>query len=251
MARTRKPGSARTSSNAPELSSRKSDVPDETTKGSKRKRESLNLDWDKEFTGFSITAPGRAGKKQKTDETSSAKHDDRVVHDPFPEAELGEVLFAVKPAEHWESMQRYRRCTLQEEVFSVGQMVFVKQEEGSKTSHSDAAVPNWIAKILEIRAHAPTHVFLRVYWAYRPEDLPEGRQPYHGKDELVVSNHMDIIEALTVTDSAEVSHWEDSPDESKWPKPDELFWRQSFDVTKGKKGILSVCTFLQSWFATY
>lgn len=239
MARTRKPISSKPAAQSPKLSRKREAAPD-TSDSSKRKRASLNLNWDEGFPGFTIVAPARKNKKQKTDEDATSKHDDRVIHDPFPEASLGDVYWQVEPAKYWESMQRYRRCTLQGDVFSVGQMVFVEQETEKETSKTDAAVSKWVAKILEIRAHDPMHVFLRVYWAYRPEDLPNGRQPYHGKDELIVSNHMDIIEALTVLDTAEVAYWNDELDESSLPKKDELFWRQSFDVTKPKKDQLSV-----------
>jgi hypothetical protein len=57
----------------------------------------------------------------------------------------------------------------------------------------------WVARILEIRALDKEHVFARVFWMYWPEELPtgtmdgrkrvQGRQPYHGKDELIASNH--------------------------------------------------------------
>jgi hypothetical protein len=57
----------------------------------------------------------------------------------------------------------------------------------------------WVAKILEIRAADEHHVYARVFWMYAPEELPpktqhdeetiEGRQPYHGRGELIASNH--------------------------------------------------------------
>lgn len=57
----------------------------------------------------------------------------------------------------------------------------------------------WVARILEIRAADEHHVYARVYWMYWPEELPvgtkdgnkyvSGRQPYHGHNELIASNH--------------------------------------------------------------
>jgi hypothetical protein len=57
----------------------------------------------------------------------------------------------------------------------------------------------WIAYILEIRAADENSVFARVYWMYWPDELPpgtfngkksiQGRQPYHGHNELIASNH--------------------------------------------------------------
>ena len=58
---------------------------------------------------------------------------------------------------------------------------------------------DWVARILEIRASDEHHVYARVYWMYWPDELPQGtqdgkktvqgRQPYHGINELVASNH--------------------------------------------------------------
>lgn len=70
---------------------------------------------------------------------------------------------------------------------------------------------------------------------YRPEDLPNGRQPYHGESELIASNHMAIIDALSVQDTANVIHWDDDPNKSNWPMKDQLFWRQTLDVEKKKR----------------
>jgi hypothetical protein len=58
---------------------------------------------------------------------------------------------------------------------------------------------DWVARILEIRASDEHHVYARVYWMYWPDELPQGthdgkkavqgRQPYHGQNELIASNH--------------------------------------------------------------
>jgi hypothetical protein len=67
---------------------------------------------------------------------------------------------------------------------------------------------------------------------YRPEDLPGGRQPHHGESELIASNDMAIIDALSVQDAANVIHWDDDPDKSTWPMRDQLYWRQTLDIEK-------------------
>jgi hypothetical protein len=61
------------------------------------------------------------------------------------------------------------------------------------------AEDDWVARILEIRAADEQHVYARVNWMYSPDELPkrtldgkrlvEGRQPYHGQNELIASNH--------------------------------------------------------------
>jgi hypothetical protein len=76
------------------------------------------------------------------------------------------------------------------------------------------------------------HVFLRVYWLYRPEDLPGGRQSYHGANELIASNDMDIIDAMTVNGGAKVVHWQEQKDKTEILNPEQLFWRQTLDVAK-------------------
>jgi hypothetical protein len=78
-----------------------------------------------------------------------------------------------------------------------------------------------------------------VQWLYRPEDLPGGRKTNHGRSELIVSNHMDIIEAFTVEDRAKVTHWNEDPD-SDWPLKDQLFWRQFYDIGEPKAKQCSV-----------
>ncbi|SCV61335.1 uncharacterized protein FFFS_15904 [Fusarium fujikuroi] len=94
----------------------------------------------------------------------------------------------------------------------------------------------WVARILEIRASDEAHVYARIYWMYRPEDLPlgtvdgdkktHGRQPYHGVNELIASNHMDIINVVSIEGLAAVDEWIES-DTNKVPEG--LYWRQEFD----------------------
>jgi hypothetical protein len=86
---------------------------------------------------------------------------------------------------------------------------------------------------------AQHHVYLRVCWLYRPEDLPGGRKPYHGLNELIASNDMAIIDATTVDGRANVIHWQEQKDEGEVLNPLQLFWRQTLDVTK-KQPVLSV-----------
>jgi hypothetical protein len=122
--------------------------------------------------------------------------------------------------------------------FKINQYVFVEIPDELRSN--DTEVQFWVARILEIRAGSKRHVYLRVYWMYRPEDLPGGRQLHHGECELIASNHMDIIEVASVHEPVDVYHWnEDANDETiAWPAEEQLFWRQTFDVTKhpGKSG---------------
>ncbi|KAH7012239.1 uncharacterized protein B0I36DRAFT_340721 [Microdochium trichocladiopsis] len=96
---------------------------------------------------------------------------------------------------------------------------------------------DWVARILEIRAADEHHVYARVYWMYWPDELPagttdgkraiKGRQPYHGNNELIASNHMDVINVVAVTASATVHQWDETNEDEVQPA---LYWRQAFDV---------------------
>lgn len=102
---------------------------------------------------------------------------------------------------------------------------------------------DWVAKILEIRARDEVNVFIRVYWMYRPEDLPGGRRQYHARNELIASNAMDIINAQTVNGKAFVLHWIEEDDKSEILDPARLFWRQAIAFNHPRKqSKLSVCS---------
>ena len=83
-----------------------------------------------------------------------------------------------------------------------------------------------IARVLEIRAHSTKDVYLRVFWMYRPDQLPWGLEPHHGSDELIASNVMDIVDATSVRGRADVTHWIEEQQEEA---PDGIYWRQTFD----------------------
>jgi hypothetical protein len=103
----------------------------------------------------------------------------------------------------------------------------------------DAAITGWVGKVLEVRAGNEAHVYLRIYWMYRPEDLPGGRQSYHGKNELIASNDMHVVDAQTVEGKANVVHWVEDNDKEEELNPTQLVWRQTYDVTKPEKARLS------------
>lgn len=85
----------------------------------------------------------------------------------------------------------------------------------------------WVAKVLEIRALDAQHVYVRVVWYYWPDELPDGRRYYHGKNELVASNHMEVIDAMTVTGRAHVQHWQENDEEEEVSG---FFWRQKYHM---------------------
>lgn len=100
-----------------------------------------------------------------------------------------------------------------------------------------------VAIILGIRlCYRSGDTYVLIYWMYQPEDLPRGREQYHGAAELVASNHsivtcptfpgaklislVDIIPAKSVAKRAKMNHFiegESMPQNS-------LYWRQALDV---------------------
>lgn len=79
---------------------------------------------------------------------------------------------------------------------------------------------------------------------YSPDELPRlrdqgvtasGRRSYHGKDELVASNAMEVLDVSTFGGKANVVQWMEEDEESGLAG---FYWRQTYDFRKG--GQLSV-----------
>lgn len=113
------------------------------------------------------------------------------------------------------------------ESISTGQCILVKHDD-SEDAKIDVA-NQWKAKVLEVRALDSEHVYIRVSWLNRPEDLEGGRKPYHGRNELVPTNQMDVIDAMAVNGSLEVTHWDDKEDDSAMMNDEQYYWRQTYD----------------------
>ncbi|KAH6657530.1 hypothetical protein BKA67DRAFT_191026 [Truncatella angustata] len=147
----------------------------------------------------------------------------------------------------WDKLTRYNSFVLHGVKYLSDNYIFVansasleqprpqNNDEPSKVkSKSDEA---WVARILEIRASDEHHVYARVYWLYWPDELPpnstyrdkvvSGRQAYHGQHELIASNHMDIINVVSVTAPATVNQWDEHDEEQVQQA---LYWRQAWDV---------------------
>ncbi|KAK9478849.1 hypothetical protein V1514DRAFT_46831 [Lipomyces japonicus] len=178
---------------------------------------------------FSIVKPDRSQKKRKT----------KAGNDEFAEGfdDTGAIdsdAFSVVPHDGWLKLTPYRHFVVGSERFSIGDYVYVNH---AHIQGSSAILTNpkmyWIGRVLEIRAQDHMLVYIRVFWMYWPAELPEGREYYHGKKELIASNHMDIIDAMTVAGKAPVSHWKEQDDDDKLS---ELFWRQSYDSYLAKLG---------------
>ena len=117
------------------------------------------------------------------------------------------------------------------ESIAIGEYVLVKHDETDDSAVDGSS--DWKAKVLEVRALDVEHVYIRVSWLNRPEDLAGGRRDYHGKNELVPTNQMDIIDATTVNGRFDLKHWTEMKDID----PDDAFgkevyyWSQTLDFT--------------------
>jgi hypothetical protein len=152
-----------------------------------------------------------------------------------------EASYIVEPMKAWLSMTKYRNLyvsylasnsrtsltlnsTIGNQTHSCGDCIFVKPQDDSDR--------DWKAQVHEVRAADEHHVFLRCSWLENPQDLPEevlSTPSYHGKFELVPSNKMDIIDALTVNGPLKVAYWEEANDDADMPAHDEYYWRQTYN----------------------
>lgn len=163
----------------------------------------------------------------------------------------------IRPESIWASLAKYRnldsafnhlkihpgsQCTdwrsaVRGETYSVHQYAIIARSVQLPKLCNPLHKPDTVdcfARILEIRARDPQNVYARVYWVYRPEHTPSGRQPYHGENELIASNHMEIVDALTFVGRANVVHWVQE-DGVQAPAPTEgMYWRQKYDFLSGK-----------------
>ncbi|KAF4970243.1 hypothetical protein FSARC_2682 [Fusarium sarcochroum] len=210
---------------------------------------------------FTITfAPGPSSADEGHRNNKKRKYNDQDVEKKFqiqisPFSPTGsfkahhslDVYYTVEPASQWQNMTRYNSFVLNNIKYCKEDFVYVANE--STVNHQKATNDGesgyrksngeWVAHILEIRASNEHNVYARVYWMYWPEELPygtichkkrvRGRQPYHGTNELIASNHMDIINVVSVTAPATVNQWIESDDE-EIEAP--LYWRQAYDCRK-------------------
>lgn len=108
--------------------------------------------------------------------------------------------------------------------------------DGTASLSEEVEAEVWAARVLEIKGHDQEHVYLRVMWFYLPENLPHGREEYHGDNELIASNDMSIVDGSGVIGLADIPRWIES-DEDQPPKPDSPFWRQTYDKITGRLSV--------------
>ncbi|OAL35183.1 hypothetical protein AYO20_05437 [Fonsecaea nubica] len=183
----------------------------------------------------------------RSDLRNTRKDEDIIYHYDCP-LEMADLTvgFTVCPGKKWESASRYHTAQFQgrDLRYTVGQYVYINNKEiVPDPPHADATEEErlaydkkncWVGLLSEFKAVDGEEVYARVYWLYWPDELPMGRQPYHGRRELVLSNHVGIIEAQSLVSLADVSHWDETDDSNK-NMLGERYWRQILDVTKMQK----------------
>ncbi|KAF5010350.1 hypothetical protein FDECE_3466 [Fusarium decemcellulare] len=143
---------------------------------------------------------------------------------PFPKSESFPP-YRVIPGGKWSELRSFRnfRRPVEDTKFSLGDFVKVtnrspyrgdrakRMNGGSKGPRRDR-----VAYILEIKAADERNVFARVYWMYWPEDMPKDMPGFSDEklesepNELIASNHMEIINVMSVSGLETVKHMRDS-----------------------------------------
>ncbi|KAJ4296106.1 hypothetical protein N0V88_004808 [Collariella sp. IMI 366227] len=194
-------------------------------------------------------------KRRRTDTGEDDETNQRISLQLSPFAPCGkfrtnesmDLYYQVEPARKWTDMTRYNSFVLNGIKYYSEGFIYVANdssiERQKAVNNNEPMQPrkksddDWVARILEIRASDEHHVYARVYWMYWPDELlpgthdgkkiVQGRQPYHGMNELIASNHMDIINVVSVTSQATVKQWYEENDEEVL---NALYWRQAYDV---------------------
>ncbi|KFX99928.1 hypothetical protein V490_01579 [Pseudogymnoascus sp. VKM F-3557] len=145
------------------------------------------------------------------------------------------LRYIVEPAT-WLGMQIYTEYNVSGVDYRKNDYVHVRPPDDNNRKF-------WVAHILEIRAEDACHIYALIAWMYWPDQLvnahmaPEapgsGRRWYHGKHELIASNHLDVVDITSMAGPASVAQWVEDDDDST---QEGYYWRQTFNV---KSGVLS------------
>ncbi|KAG4269105.1 hypothetical protein FPRO04_12228 [Fusarium proliferatum] len=206
------------------------------------------------FTISYSTDPSAAAKKRKRENYDGTRF--KLAKSPFSQTggpvtdNLMNLYYTVEPEKQWQDLGKFSSFLLNEVNYPVKSFIkvankaTVEQQKSRSNQETNNTEPGdyWVAYILEIRASDKHHVYILVYWMYWPDELPagarigrkvvQGRQPYHGANELIASNCMDVINAASVTGPAIVEQLIESNNEEpvrRWCKcqsyanPDEIF----------------------------
>lgn len=118
---------------------------------------------------------------------------------------------------------------IDKEAFSIGDSILVK---------GDGAELPFVGQIKAFK-HGRKDTQVRVAWYYRPEECKDGRKQFHGEKELFKSDHMDWIDAQTISGKCTV-HTLNSYRELEDESETDFFSRFSYMPSQDKFGPESV-----------
>ncbi|KAI9728837.1 MAG: hypothetical protein M1834_007224 [Cirrosporium novae-zelandiae] len=181
--------------------------------------------------GFSIRYGTRKdqGKKRHGETTARLEDSD------FPENTR--MVYSISPGARWDEMTKYNNFIVGEGEYSqkigFGDWVYINKGNippGDIFDNAPTQSDAWVARVLEVRASDPKHVYIRIFQSYWPEELPDGKRYYQGKHEILPSNYMEIIDAATIMGKANVIHFTEKDDDEIVLET--LYWRQTYDFVK-------------------
>ncbi|ESZ95850.1 hypothetical protein SBOR_3792 [Sclerotinia borealis F-4128] len=144
--------------------------------------------------------------------------------------------YTVLPNAEWAAMRKYNNFIIQGETFKSNQVVFVKGKTEAGTQPKDF----WVARILQVRAIDPQHVYALIAWMYWPDELPatakavdeasgtSGQRKYHGNLELIASNYLDVVDVLSFAGKVDIEYLSEGIVDGALPEPKNFYWRQTF-----------------------
>ncbi|KAL8993255.1 MAG: hypothetical protein Q9169_006481 [Polycauliona sp. 2 TL-2023] len=154
-------------------------------------------------SGYGSKAEHSAPRKQVIDAPFSIDMFQRLSKHPYDDEELPKLntMVCIRPEAIWASLRNYNNFTIRNHKLAIHHYALASRFQPLPKSRNPCDIDDEIicpARILEIRAKDARNVYIRLYWLYTPDQLPGGRRPYHGKDELIVTNHMEIVDASRV-----------------------------------------------------
>ncbi|KAI4220334.1 MAG: hypothetical protein L6R36_007700 [Xanthoria steineri] len=185
--------------------------------------------------GPAIKDEDRASRKLVLDTPFSVDMFQVMSKHPHDDATLPPKLNTVvhiRPEAIWASLGKYNSFIIRNHKYAVHHYALVSRFQPLPKMHDPLDIDTGIscpARILEIRAHDTKNVYIRLYWLYTPDQLRGGRQPYHGKDELIVTNHMEILDAARVIEPITAVALKGQEESWQGSTPGKQnYWRQTY-----------------------
>ncbi|KCV72421.1 hypothetical protein H696_00006 [Fonticula alba] len=108
---------------------------------------------------------------------------------------------------------RYRAFSLRDHRYSVGCAVRILSREGL----------DYLARVKKIEGNPgdSVDVMITVRWFYRPEEIKNGRRAYHGKNEVLLTDHEDTIHVGAVNGPAIILPFKEWLDRQQQSDPED------------------------------